>query len=319
MPTPRATPRHATSGEPEFPAWLAGLSDDALVRLLELRPDVATPPPATVDVLASRLRLPASTARALGSVDWPALLVLATAASLGADSGPVPVGALADRLGVDDDEESLRTSLDGLRDRALIWGAGSHVRLSAVTASAVESAPVVAPHPGEPTGAALEDARAALPERSIEVLGAIAGGRAPVGELGPGAGGRGPGRDHGDGGRRRREGGPPRTRAGPGQAGCAAGGGLPAGPAGVAQPRPGRKSGAVDASAGVAALELLHQCDAVLEALSTAPASTLKAGGVGVRELRRVARAAGVDRDDLPIILEALAAAGLIALGDTED
>src|SRR5699024_2282238 len=74
-----------------------------------------------------------------------------------------------------------------------------------------------------------------------------------------------------------------------------------------AQPRPGRKSGAVDASAGVAALELLHRCDAVLEALSTAPASTLTAGGVGVRELRRAARAAGVARDDLALLLGALA------------
>src|SRR5699024_687234 len=187
----------------------------------------------------------------------------------------------------------------------------------------------VAPHPGEPTGAALGDARAALPERSIGVLGAIAGGRAPVGELGPGASGvvreaaaalAGAGLAEITGtGDDADEKVVPRAHA----LDRARHGARPAGaslldPPAWAQPRPGRKSGAVDASAGVAALELLHQCDAVLEALSTAPASTLKAGGVGVRELRRVARAAGVDRDDLPLLLEALAAAGLIAMGDTE-
>mgnify|MGYP007020379823 CR=1 FL=1 len=54
MPSSRATSRGATADAPDFPAWLAGLSDDALVRVCELRPDVATPPPASLDVLASR-------------------------------------------------------------------------------------------------------------------------------------------------------------------------------------------------------------------------------------------------------------------------
>ena len=56
---------------------------------------------------------------------------------------------------------------------------------------------------------------------------------------------------------------------------------------------------------------------AVLAALSIAPAATLKAGGVGVRELRRVARAAGLEEAELPLLLEVLAAAGATPVSGT--
>lgn len=343
MPTTRATSRPSTGGGTEFPAWLASLSDDALVRLCELRPDVATPPPASLGVLASRLRLPASTARAMGSLDWPTLLVLATAAALGADSGPVPINAVSGRLGVDHNEPVFRDVVHTLRERSLIWGEETHVRIVPVTAAAISSAPVVAPHPGEPIGARLEEAWSSLSTQSKGVLDAIARGRNPVGALGSGAsetvraaaaaladagladvtdtaggeavvprahtldrarhGARSPGSSLLDvpAWSEPAEGSGPRSRgsASTGKSGTDA-------------------ATAVDASAGVAALDLLHQCDAVLAALSTVPAATLKAGGVGVRELRRVTRAAGVDESDLPLILEVLAGAGLIAVGDTD-
>lgn len=326
MPTTRPASSSATGGEPDFTAWLADLSDHTLVRLCESRPDVATPPPASLRVLASRLRLPASTARALGGLDQPALLVLATAAALGADSGPVPLGAVSGRLGVDDDDASLLHTLHTLREQALIWGEATHVRIAAVTATAIESAPVVAPHPDEPTGPALEEVWAGLPAQAVGVLEAIARGRAPVGELGSGAseavrqaaetlataglvqlvGGTESGESvvpHAHALDRARHG--PRAQ----------------GRSLLTTPEwsgAGASQKSVDASGGVAALDLLHQCDAVLAALSTVPASTLKAGGVGVRELRRVARAATIDEADLPLLLEVLAAAGLIAEGDTE-
>lgn len=329
MSTSRTTPRHPTSGEPDFPAWLAGLSDDTLVRLCELRADVASPPPASLGVLASRLRLPASTARAMGTLTWPDLLVLATAAALGADSGPVPIGAVSERLGVDDHDPAFRAAVDTLRDLALFWGDPAHARIVPVTGAAIDAAPVEAPLPGEPVGAHLDTAWNALSERALGVLGAVARGRTPVGALGPAAS--------------------ETVRAAAAElvdAGLASVTGTAGGE--VVVPRAhaldrarhgARSSGSslldvpawsvlgaadtsgterADASGGVAALDLLHRCDALLAALSRHPAATLKAGGVGVRELRRVARAAGVDEHEVPLLLEVLAAAGLIAVGDTD-
>ena len=354
MTSSRATSRPTTGGEPDFPAWLAGLSDDALVRVCELRPDVATPPPSSLDVLASRLRLPASTARAMGGVSWPELLVLATAAAVGADSGAVPLSAVAERLGVGDDDNNTRTrknakksgtgnagpassgtaafhaAVDRLRGLTLLWGEPEHVRIVPVTASAIAAAPVVAPHPGEPTGEALEKAWAALSEPASGVLEAIARGRTPVGALGAGASEslRAAATELAAAGLAEITGDTdaelvvPRVHAlDRARHGTRASGSsllqLPA----WAEPvevRTGRAAKNADASGGVAALELLHRCDSVLAALSIVPMATLKAGGVGVRELRRVARASQLEESELPLLLDILAAAGLIAAGDTD-
>lgn len=360
MSTSRTTPRHPTSGEPDFPAWLAGLSDDTLVRLCELRADVASPPPASLGVLASRLRLPASTARAMGTLTWPDLLVLATAAALGADSGPVPIGAVSGRLGVDDDDPAFRAAVDTLRDLALFWGDPAHARIVPVTGAAVDAAPVEAPVPGEPVGAHLDTAWSGLSDRALGVLGAVARGRTPVGALGPAASEtvRAAAGELADAGLasvtgtaggevvvprahaldRARHGARPSgsslldvpewsapgtSAPGTSAPGTSAGGpgsaGVPTGRRAAARSAAERNAAeTADASGGVAALDLLHRCDALLAALSRHPAATLKAGGVGVRELRRVARAAGVDEPEVPLLLEVLAAAGLIAVGDTD-
>src|SRR5699024_1524739 len=136
-----------------------------------------------------------------GSLSWPELLVLATAAALGADSGAVPLSAVADRLGVDagggpltvpesdddnDDDSPFLSAVSRLRELALICGEPGHVRIVPVPASAIAAAPVVAPHPGEPTGAELDEAWAGLSAPAVGVLEAIARGRTPVGALGPG-------------------------------------------------------------------------------------------------------------------------------------
>lgn len=334
----RTTPRHAASGEPDFPAWLAGLPDDALVRLCVLRTDVANPPPASLDVLASRLRLPASTARAMGTLTWPDLLVLATIAELGAGSGPVPLRAVSGRLGVDDDDPAFGTAVHTLRELALLWGDESRARIVPVTGAAVDSAPVIAPQPGEPAGADLETAWGGLSARALGVLEAIARGRSPVGALGSGASEtvRAAATELADAGLAvitGTDGGEavvPRAhtldRARHGARPHAASLlDTPAWSAPVAATTRATATGTTssaatrtDASAGVAALDLLHRCDAVIAALSALPAATLKAGGVGVRELRRVARSAALDPQELPLLLEVLAGAGLLAVGDAD-
>ena len=332
MSTSPTASRRAAGHEPDFPAWLAGLSDDDLVRVCELRPDVATPPPATLGVLASRLRLPASTARAVGTLTWPELLVLATATALGADSGAVPLGAVASRLGVHHDEPVFHTASARLRDLALVWGEPTHFRVAAVTAAAVDAAPVVPPHPDEPVGADLDAARESLSSAAAGILDAIARGRTPAGSLGAGASesvraaadelaraglAETTGESHHEVVPRAHA--LDRARHGPREVGSSLLH-LPdwANPPGGTRGARSSVASRRDESGGVAALEFLHRCDALLEALSLAPAATLKAGGVGVRELRRIARTSGIDQAEVPLLLEVLAAAGLIAVGDTE-
>ncbi len=70
-----------------------------------------------------------------------------------------------------------------------------------------------------------------------------------------------------------------------------------------------------DAAAAGAIIDLLRELDVLLETLSTAPISELRSGGLGVREIRRLAKITGVDEARLGLILELAAAAGLIASG----
>ena len=71
----------------------------------------------------------------------------------------------------------------------------------------------------------------------------------------------------------------------------------------------------VDAAAAGAVIDLLRELDVLLETLGAAPISELRSGGLGVREVRRLAKATGIDEARLGLILELAAAAGLIASG----
>jgi hypothetical protein len=72
----------------------------------------------------------------------------------------------------------------------------------------------------------------------------------------------------------------------------------------------------VDRAGAGQALEAVRQAEAVLEALAAEPAAVLRSGGLGVRDLRRVARSAGVGESEAALLLEIAYAAGL--LGDDE-
>lgn len=71
-----------------------------------------------------------------------------------------------------------------------------------------------------------------------------------------------------------------------------------------------RREAAASVTATVAGLT------AVVEAAGRAPVAVLKTGGIGVRELRRIAKAAGETEDRVRLYLEVAAAAGLIAVTD---
>ncbi len=115
--------------------WLRGLSDDALTRLLALRPDLATPPPPDFDILAARLEIRVSVTRALERLDTFTLEVCEALTLL-----PSPVSAedLVRFCGASDVAVPVAT----LRERALIWGDDSAIRLVAMVRDLVGERPL---------------------------------------------------------------------------------------------------------------------------------------------------------------------------------
>ncbi|MFG1920694.1 helicase-associated domain-containing protein [Cryptosporangium sp. NPDC048952] len=69
----------------------------------------------------------------------------------------------------------------------------------------------------------------------------------------------------------------------------------------------------IDGTAAGQVLEVLRQTASLLDGCADDPPPVLKAGGLGVRELRRLARAAGVDEPTAALLLEVAHEAGLLA------
>jgi hypothetical protein len=122
-------------------AWLSELADDQLVRLLELRPDLAQPPPGSISALAARAQSRQSVKAATDGLDFLALVVLDALLVLRADGGGVPVAKLFAMIGDRAGRDDLNAALDELRARALAWG-GAEVRV------APEAAAGLPWHPG---------------------------------------------------------------------------------------------------------------------------------------------------------------------------
>ncbi|MEO9204023.1 MAG: helicase-associated domain-containing protein, partial [Mycobacterium sp.] len=88
------------------------------------------------------------------------------------------------------------------------------------------------------------------------------------------------------------------------------------GPAGLRPPDPvvSRTTMAdVDAAAAGAVIDLLRDFDVILAGLADTPAPELRSGGLGVREVKRLAKTTGVDEVRLGLLLEVAATARLIA------
>jgi hypothetical protein len=71
----------------------------------------------------------------------------------------------------------------------------------------------------------------------------------------------------------------------------------------------------VDASAAGATIDLLRELDVLIETLAATPVSELRSGGLGIRDVKRLSKATGINESRLGLILEVAAAAGLIASG----
>ncbi|QYH20098.1 hypothetical protein JKI95_03590 [Corynebacterium aquatimens] len=112
-----------------FQDALAGLTDEQLRTLITTRPDAFFPIPPSIGALASRLALPASMHAALHSLNAADLIALEGLADRGAELSSVDAteGRTAGSLG----------DLTRLRERALIYGPDTAVRIAPGTLSAL--------------------------------------------------------------------------------------------------------------------------------------------------------------------------------------
>ncbi|HYO03812.1 MAG TPA: helicase-associated domain-containing protein [Mycobacterium sp.] len=301
-------------------AWLAELTDDQLVRLLELRPDLAQPPPGSISALAARAQSRQSVKAATDGLDFLDLVVLDALLVLRADGGGVPVAKLFALIGDRATQDDLNAALEDLRARALAWG-DTAVRL------APEAAAGLPWHPGQVTLEAdgldadrIVELLDGVDEPQRELLERLVDG-SPIGRTRDAATGTPPDRPV----QRLLATGLLRqvdedTVILPRLVGQVLRDESP-GPVGLAPPDPGVTSTSVsdvDAAAAGSAMDLLREVDLVLETLSNSPIPELRSGGLGVRELKRLTKSTGVDENRLGLILELASTAGLIAAGVPE-
>lgn len=290
--------------------WLRGRDDAEITALLDARRDVATPVPAGFPVLASRLLSPSSLGRVSERLTLLDLAVLELL--LGEELEP---DALARRLRGRALKKQVLASARTLRDLALAWGEDA-LRTSPAVRDALpwRSIQLTSPPDLDAIDAAL--AAAGPDERSL--LDRLAEG-SPLGRTaaaGPGTSPEHPVQrmlasgllarvDH-------------QTVELPWEVRARLRGELPLGSSLKPPVLDGPRVPGADGAGAVAALELLRHADDVLDVVGAVPAQRVKAGGIGIRELRRVAKAAGLTEERAALLLELLAAAGLLAEGELD-
>ena len=286
-------------------AWLADLPDDRLVRLLELRPDLAQPPPGSFAALAARAQARQSVKAASDDLDYLTLGVLDALLVLHADTTPVPPSKLAALIGDQVPDEALAAALDRLQQRALVWGAET-LRVAGEGAAALPW------HPGQATleeSTPADDIAArldALDEAQREILNRLLSG-SPVGrtrDAAPGTPADRPVQRLLSAGLLRQV--DDETVILPRAVGQMLRGEEP-GPLSLVEPAAATSTAVVadvDAAAAGAVIDLLRETELVLETLSVTPIPELRAGGLGVREVKRLTKVTGIDEVRMGLILQ---------------
>ncbi|EUA17727.1 helicase conserved C-terminal domain protein [Mycobacterium kansasii 662] len=311
-----------TEHTPEIPlgSWLADLPDERLIQLLEFRPDLAQPPPGSIAALAARAQARQSVKAATDDLDFLRLAVLDALLVLQADTAPVPIAKLLSLIGDRAGEADLADALADLKQRALVWG-DSAVRVAADTSTALPWHPgQVTLEYGSSTGDQIVELIAGLDEAQRDVLEKLVEGSSMgrTRDAAPGAPSDRPVPRLLAAGLLRRV--DAETVILPRQVGQVLRGEEP-GPTQLTAPDPVVSTtapGDVDAAAAGAVIDLLREIDVLLQNLSATPVPELRTGGLGVREIKRLAKATGIDEPRLGLILEVVAAAGLIAGGMPE-
>ncbi|MEB4207968.1 helicase-associated domain-containing protein [Mycobacterium sp. 94-17] len=308
-----------TDNTPDIPlgSWLAELSDERLIRLLELRPDLAQPPPGSIAALAARAQARQSIKAGTDDLDFLRLAVLDALLVLQADAESVPTTKLLALIGDRAPEADVLDALDDLRRRALVWGEPAlRVAADAATGMPWHPGQVIledTSRSGEQINGLIDD----LDEVQLDVLEKLLQG-SPMGrtrDAAPGAAADRPVPQLLAMGLLRRI--DAETVILPRHVGQVLRGEQP-GPMRLTAPDPvvsTTTADDADAAAAGAVIDLLREVDVLLETLSAAPVSELRSGGLGIRDVKRLGKATGIDEPRLALILEVAAAAGLIASG----
>lgn len=312
---------HTTSSGPNaqrsLARWLAERRDSALAALLKARPDLVVPPPATVTVLANRAQQRASVFRAADELTTGDFGVIEALAQLGAADAPVSRRALRDQLDGRTTAKNLDRILDRLRSLLLVWGSADELSLVPAAADTVPWR-IARTDSNLPDTPELESMIAGLDDARRGILDTLAR-TSPVGrtkDAAPGTPADRPVQQLISAGLLIRLN--DDTVELPHRVGQHLRGEAPFDPAALTPPPsvPASHTVAdVNATAAGAALEVLRHAEELVDALGDVPAPALKSGGLGVRELRRLAKAVGIDETRAALLVEVLAAAGLIARG----
>ncbi|MFC0004995.1 helicase-associated domain-containing protein [Micromonospora siamensis] len=334
---------------------LRSLPDESLAALLQLRPDLVVPVPADVSALAIRAQSRVSVARALDGLDQFTLQVLdAARLTRDPDSGATSTEAILTMAtaGARPPAPALvRDAVNRLRALFLLYGP-EHVLLVVGGVDEVSPYPAGLGRPAAELDvrtaalcadpAKLRRTLLAAPPSARAILDRLAAGP-PVGSVPPGAL-QAPAvgaedtlpPDATNGGAP--TGSPIRwlvdnrllvpisASKGSGTVELPREVGLllrrdtgPLGPVSTTPPpvsAPPREAKAVDSAGAGQAMEVVRHTEALLEALAAEPAPVLRSGGVGVRDLRRLARVLGLDDPTTALLFEVAYAAGL--LGELE-
>ncbi|HLL69543.1 MAG TPA: helicase-associated domain-containing protein [Micromonosporaceae bacterium] len=312
-----------------FVDHLRSLPDDGLGALVRLRPDLVMPVPADITALAARAQSRLSVARALEPLDRFTLEILDALRFARTAEGTVATDAvLAMTAPGGVDPARVRAAVNSLRARFVAYGPEHALRLVAAVDEVCSPYPAGLGRPaaelGDPATAALVADAAGLrrtvlaaPPAARAVLDRLAAGP-PVGAVAPTS--LAPDADS-----------PVRwlverhllvatsTDAVELPREVALVLRRDTGPVGQLHPSPPaleppmRDQAAADRAGAGQAMEAVRHTEALLEALSAEPATVLRTGGLGVRDLRRLARSAGLEPAGAGTLIEVAAAAGLLA------